>query len=337
MRILLTGGLGFIGSHTAVVLSNLQFEVIIIDNLLNSSISVLENIKKLSQYPDNIYFFKGDLNNKTELLELFSTYTNIDAVIHFASLKAVNESIRLPLLYYKKNINGLIHLLEVMDVFNCDKIIFSSSATVYGNNDTISALKENTPTGQNITNPYGQTKYFQEQILKDYIFTHPKMCVAILRYFNPVGAHPSGLLGENPKGIPNNLFPYLLKVVSKEYECLHIFGNNYNTPDGTCVRDFIHVMDLAEGHAHVLSHMKQNVSVYNLGTGKGTSVLELIQTFEKVNNVKIPYVMDTRRTGDIETCYADVSKIYNEIGWKSKYTMEDVCRDGYHYLQSQHK
>lgn len=337
MRILLTGGLGFIGSHTAVVLSNLQFEVIIIDNLLNSSISVLENIKKLSQYPDNIYFFKGDLNNKTELLELFSTYTNIDAVIHFASLKAVNESIRLPLLYYKKNINGLIHLLEVMDVFNCDKIIFSSSATVYGNNDTISALKENSPTGQNITNPYGQTKYFQEQILKDYIFTHPKMSVAILRYFNPVGAHPSGLLGENPKGIPNNLFPYLLKVVSKDYECLHIFGNNYNTPDGTCVRDFIHVMDLAEGHAHVLSHMKQNVCIYNLGTGKGTSVLELIQTFEKVNNVKIPYVMDNRRTGDIETCYADVSKIYNEIGWKSKYTMEDVCRDGYHYLQSQHK
>ena len=332
MIVLLTGGLGFIGSHTAVVLSNANIKVIIMDNLSNSKIEVLDKIKSISNYPDNIYFLKGDTTKKRDILDVFSQYSQIDAVIHFASLKAVNDSVKMPLLYYKTNINSLINLLEVMEIYNCNKLVFSSSATVYGGGQ-ISPFCESMITGTNITNPYGQTKYIQEQILQDYAKTNEKMSIVILRYFNPVGAHSSGVIGEDPNGIPSNLLPFLLKVVSKKYEILQIFGNNYNTPDGSCIRDFIHVMDVAEGHSSVIAAInKPGIHIYNLGTGKGTSVLELITTFEKVNNIIIPYQISKKREGDVDTSYSDVSKIYDEIGWKSKYSLEDICKDSYHYL-----
>lgn len=332
MIVLLTGGLGFIGSHTAVVLSNANIKVIIMDNLSNSKIEVLDKIKSISNYPDNIHFLKGDTTKKRDILDVFSQYSQIDAVIHFASLKAVNDSVKMPLLYYKTNINSLINLLEVMEIYNCNKLVFSSSATVYGGGQIL-PFCESMITGTNITNPYGQTKYIQEQILQDYAKTNEKMSIVILRYFNPVGAHSSGVIGEDPNGIPSNLLPFLLKVVSKKYEILQIFGNNYNTPDGSCIRDFIHVMDVAEGHSSVIAAInKPGIHIYNLGTGKGTSVLELITTFEKVNNIIIPYQISKKREGDVDTSYSDVSKIYDEIGWKSKYSLEDICKDSYHYL-----
>jgi len=332
MFILLTGGLGFIGSHAALVLSNDNNKVIIMDNLSNSKIEVLDKIKSISKYPENIFFFKGDTTKKRDILDVFSQYLQIDAVIHFASLKAVNDSIKMPLLYYKTNINSLIHLLEVMEIYNCNKLLFSSSATVYGGQQN-SPLCESMITGINITNPYGQTKYMQEQILQDYAKTNEKMSIVILRYFNPVGAHSSGVIGEDPNGIPNNLLPFILKVASKEYEMLQVFGNNYNTPDGSCIRDFIHIMDVAEGHSKVITTVnKPGIHIYNLGTGKGTSVLELITTFEKVNNIIIPYQISKKREGDIDASYSDVSKIYHEIGWRSKYSLEDICKDAYQYL-----
>jgi len=289
MLVFLTGGLGFIGSHTAVVLSNANIKVVIMDNLSNSKIDVLDKIKSISNYPENIYFFKGDTTKKRDILDVFSQYSQIDAVIHFASLKAVNDSIKMPLLYYKTNINSLINLLEVMEIYNCNKLVFSSSATVYGGKQ-ISPFCELMSTGTNITNPYGQTKYMQEQILQDYAKTNEKMSIIILRYFNPVGAHSSGIIGEDPNGVPSNLLPFILKVASKEYEMLQVFGNNYNTPDGSCIRDFIHVMDVADGHSTVITAVnKPGIYIYNLGTGKGTSVLEFITSFEKVNNITIPY------------------------------------------------
>uniref|UniRef100_A0A6C0LBS0 UDP-glucose 4-epimerase n=1 Tax=viral metagenome TaxID=1070528 RepID=A0A6C0LBS0_9ZZZZ len=302
------------------------------DNLSNSKIEVLDKIKSISKYPENIFFFKGDTTKKRDILDVFSQYLQIDAVIHFASLKAVNDSIKMPLLYYKTNINSLIHLLEVMEIYNCNKLLFSSSATVYGGQQN-SPLCESMITGINITNPYGQTKYMQEQILQDYAKTNEKMSIVILRYFNPVGAHSSGVIGEDPNGIPNNLLPFILKVASKEYEMLQVFGNNYNTPDGSCIRDFIHIMDVAEGHSKVITTVnKPGIHIYNLGTGKGTSVLELITTFEKVNNIIIPYQISKKREGDIDASYSDVSKIYHEIGWRSKYSLEDICKDAYQYL-----
>lgn len=332
MRILLTGGLGFIGSHTALVLSDMNFEVIIFDNLYNSKITVLDNIKILSKNPAKITFFNGDITIKNDILSVFSEYSKIDAVIHFASLKSVSDSIALPLLYYKKNLTGMINLLEVMDICDCNKLIFSSSATVYGSGHK-SPLNEKMLSGSNITNPYGQTKYFQEQILHDYKKTNEKLSVIILRYFNPVGAHPSGIIGEDPNGTPTNLFPFLLKVLSKKYDELCIFGDDYDSYDGTCVRDFVHVMDIADGHAQVISRMDTpGIETFNLGTGKGTSVLELINTFQKVNNVSIPYKFLPRREGDVDVLYSDVSKIYSVTEWKSKYTLEDICKDGYNYL-----
>ena len=331
MMILLTGGLGFIGSHTAVTLGQTNNIIIILDNLSNSSIETLTNIKQLVKYPENIFFIKGDVTDSNILDYIFSTYKQIESVIHFASLKSVGESISKPLIYYKENLNGLISLLEIMNKYNCFKFIFSSSATVYGSTSQ-SPLKETDTIGLNITNPYGQTKYFQECILNDYSKVNSNIEITILRYFNPVGAHPSGLIGENPEGIPNNLFPYLLRVASKLYTHLNIYGNDYPTPDGTCLRDFIHVMDLAEGHVAAMMNQKKGLVIYNLGTGISTSIQQLITVFEKVNNINIPYIICPRRQGDIDIVFADVSKIFNEIGWKSTRSVEDICRDGLNYI-----
>lgn len=334
MNILLTGGLGFIGSHVACELGKYKdFKIIIIDNLYNSKKKVFDNILSLVKYPNNITFIEGDILNYSFLKSIFQKNT-INSVIHFASLKSVNESINNPLLYYSHNINGLLNILNIMKEYKCNKIIFSSSATVYGSNNT-SPLKEIDKIGLNISNPYGQTKYFQEQILQDFIKVNTNFSITILRYFNPVGAHHSAKIGEDPNGIPNNLFPYILNVSIKKYPILKIFGNNYNTNDGTCIRDFIHVMDLADGHVSALKKIKIGLNIYNLGTGKGISVLEMVETFKRVNNCHVPYIIMDRREGDIDITFADSSKIKNEIGWEANKTLEDICRDGYNFVIGQ--
>jgi UDP-glucose 4-epimerase len=331
MRILLTGGLGFIGSHVAITLGKSNHEIIIIDNLSNSSIIVLSKINKIIGQSANINFMEGNVLDHEFMDLVFTSYPNIDAVIHFASLKAVGESIENPLLYYHDNLNGILVILNKMEQYGCKRFIFSSSATVYGC-DTSPPLVETNKTGLSITNPYGQTKYFQECILTDYANVHPEMAITILRYFNPVGAHPSGLLGEDPNGIPNNLFPYILRVATGQYPYLNIFGDDYNTRDGTGIRDFIHVMDLAEGHVAALDKQTNDLVVYNLGTGHGTSILELIATFEKVNNITIPYVIAPRRDGDVDEIYASVEKAKRCLDWEATRTMEDICKDGYRFM-----
>ena len=335
MNILLTGGLGFIGSHVAILLGETDHKIIIIDNLSNSSYDTLLKIQKLVKYPNHIEFIQGDVTNKEDVEKIFMS-KQIDAIIHFASLKSVGESIDQPLTYYSQNINGTLNLLQMMKKYNCPKFIFSSSATVYGNQ--VSPLTENHCVGSGLTNPYGQTKYFQEQILQDFAKTMPHLEITILRYFNPVGAHPSGLIGENPNGIPNNLFPYILRVATNQYPTLSIFGNDYNTPDGTCIRDFIHVMDLAEGHKAALQYSKSGLHYYNLGTGKGVSVLELVNCFASVNQVSIPYQIKERRQGDLECVYADASKAKKYLKWQTTRTVEDICKDGYFFIkQNQNK
>jgi UDP-glucose 4-epimerase len=332
MRILLTGGLGFIGSHVAVTLGQSdENDIVIVDNLMNSTMDVLHHIKSLVKFPENVHFMEGDVLQESDLEKVFITYPNIDSVIHFASLKAVGESVEKPLLYYRSNLTGILNVLTTMKQFNCNRFVFSSSATVYGN-DAPSPLFETDRVGTSITNPYGQTKYFQEQILMDYSKTEPEMDITILRYFNPVGAHSSGLIGENPTGIPNNLFPYILRVASGQYADIRIFGDDYDTNDGTGVRDFIHVADLAEGHVAALNHMTHGISIYNLGSGKGSSVMELIKTFERVNGVEIPFVIADRREGDVATTFADSTKAFDILGWKTTRTMEDICRDGYNFV-----
>jgi UDP-glucose 4-epimerase len=331
MHILLTGGLGFIGSHVAVLLGNTENEVTIIDNLSNSSMKVYHNILKLVKFPEHFHFVNGDVTNQKDLEPIFQS-RNIDGIIHFASLKSVGESIEQPLVYYSQNLNGTLCLLEMMKKYNCKKFIFSSSATVYGTQEP--PLFETHQTGVGLTNPYGQTKYFQEQILQDFSKVHPDFEITLLRYFNPVGAHPSGLIGEDPNGIPNNLFPFVLRVASRQYKELSIFGNDYNTPDGTCVRDFIHVMDLARGHISAIDHSKKGTNIYNLGTGKGVSVMELVKTFEKVNGISIPYKIAERRPGDIESVYSDAKKAKEYLQWETTCTIEDICKDGYNFIIS---
>jgi len=330
MRVLLTGGLGFIGSHCAVVLGQYDHEIIILDNLSNSSIQVLSKINRLVKDPSKIHFVEGDVLDAIMVNTVFESFGQIDAVIHFASLKSVNESIEYPLVYYRKNMDGLLTILEVMQKHHCNKFIFSSSSTVYGC-DTTAPIRETDRIGMSITNPYGQTKYFQEQILMDYKKAHPEIGITLLRYFNPAGAHPSGLLGEDPRGIPNNLFPYILRVATCKLDYLTIYGNDYDTLDGTCIRDYIHVMDLAEGHIAALEHIKPGLEIYNLGTGKGTSVLEFVKTFERITNVNVPYRIGIRRSGDVPVVYADVSKVYQAFGWRTTRTVEDICRDGYNF------
>jgi len=333
MRILLTGGLGFIGSHVAVTLGQSEHEIIIVDNLSNSSIDVLSKINHLVKKPENITFVEGNVLDRDTMDTIFSTYAQIDAVIHFASLKAVGESIEKPLLYYHDNLNGLLVLLEKMEKYECKRFIFSSSATVYGC-DTHPPLLETSKTGLSITNPYGQTKFFQERILMDYAKVHPEVAITILRYFNPVGAHPSGLIGEDPHGIPNNLFPYILRVATRQYPHLNVFGDDYDTRDGTGIRDFIHVMDLAEGHVAALDKQCTELAIYNLGTGCGTSIKELVSAFEKVNDVTIPCIIVPRRDGDIAEIYASAAKAKECLGWEATRTLEDICIDGYNFISS---
>ena len=326
MKILVTGGLGFIGSHTTVELINEGMEVIIVDNLYNSKESVLDSIEKITNTKVKLY--KKDLTEKEQIEEIFKN-EQIDAVIHFAGYKAVGESVKKPLMYYSNNLISTINLLEVMKEHNVKKFIFSSSATVYGDQG-LTRYAESIERGKT-TNPYGTTKAMIEKILEDLYASDNSWNITILRYFNPVGAHESGLIGEEPNGIPNNLMPYVMKVASGKLEVLSIFGNDYPTPDGTGIRDFIHVVDLAKGHVKALEKAPNGLNVYNLGTGKGASVLELVNTFERVNNVKVNYKIAPRREGDLPEYCADVEKAYKELGWKTEKTLEDICRDSWNF------
>ena len=326
-NILVTGGLGFIGSHTSVELLE-DNNVIIIDNLSNSQIDVLEKIKKITN--KDVKFYQSDVCDKEALRKIFSE-NKIDAVIHFAGYKAVGESVMVPLKYYRNNIDSTLTLLEVMEEYHCFNFVFSSSATVYGSPKSL-PIYEDFPLST--TNPYGTTKLFIEHILEDLYNSNHKWNITILRYFNPIGAHKSGLLGENPNGIPNNLMPYIVKVANKELDCLNIFGNDYDTVDGTGIRDYIHVVDLAKGHVLALNSKKSGLKIYNLGTGHGTSVLELINTFEKVNNVQVNKKIVSRRPGDVAACYASCQKAFNELGFKAIYNIEDMCRDAYRFSQN---
>ena len=328
MKILVTGGLGFIGSHTCVELLNSDYEVVIVDNLSNSNIDVLDKIEKITSKRPK--FYEIDVCDKERVKKVFRE-NKIDAVIHFAGYKAVGESVREPLKYYRNNLDSTLTLLEVMEEENCHNFVFSSSATVYGSPKEL-PIKEDFPLST--TNPYGTTKLMIERILADLSKADKEMSIIVLRYFNPIGAHKSGLLGENPKGIPNNLMPYIVRVATKELEMLSVFGDDYDTHDGTGVRDYIHVVDLAKGHIKALEKCVnfKGIEYYNLGTGKGYSVLDLVKTFEKVNKVKVPYKIVDRRPGDIDACYADPSKAYKEIGFKAEYGIEDMCRDSYNYI-----
>ena len=326
MKILVTGGLGFIGSHTVVELANSNFEVVIADNLYNSKEEVLGKIESITGKKFKLY--KYDLTDKTKVEEIFEK-EKIDGVIHFAGYKAVGESVREPLMYYQNNLISSINLLEVMKTHNVKKFVFSSSATVYGDNGYTKYV-ESMGRGET-TSPYGTTKAMIEKILEDLHYSDNSWNITLLRYFNPVGAHESGLIGEEPNGIPNNLMPYVMKVASGKLEQLSIFGNDYPTVDGTGVRDYIHVVDLAKGHVKALENAPDGLNVYNLGSGKGVSVLELVTTFEKVNNIKVNYKIVDRRPGDLPEYYADASKALKELEWKTEKTLEDICRDSWNY------
>ncbi len=331
MKILVTGGLGFIGSHTCCSLIENGYDVVIVDNLANSKIEVLDKIKEITN--KNVTFYKEDVCNEEALRRIFAT-EGIDAVIHFAAFKAVGESVSKPIMYYENNLLSTIKLLKVMKEYNCKRIVFSSSATVYGKPESL-PIKEDFPLST--TNPYGTTKLMIEQILRDVEKADNDFSVIILRYFNPIGAHPSGLLGEDPEGIPNNLMPYIVRVATKQLDVLNVFGDDYDTIDGTGVRDYIHVVDLARGHLKATSKVLKDkgLFIYNLGTGKGYSVLELVNTFQKVNNVLVPYKIVERRPGDIDSCYADVTKAYQELGFKAELGIEDMCRDSYNFILKQ--
>ena len=331
MAILVTGGAGFIGSHTCVELLNAGYEVVVLDNLVNASEKSLERVKAITG--KEVTFYKGDILDRTILNEIFEK-EKIDSCIHFAGLKAVGESVQKPWEYYNNNISGTLTLVDVMRQHNCKNIIFSSSATVYGDPAEI-PITENCPKGQ-CTNPYGWTKSMLEQVLMDIQKADPEWNVILLRYFNPIGAHKSGTMGENPNGIPNNLMPYITQVAVGKLKELGVFGNDYDTPDGTGVRDYIHVVDLAKGHVKALKKLEghQGLNIYNLGTGKGYSVLDIVKNFEAATGVKIPYVIKARRPGDIATCYSDASKAEKELGWKAENGIREMCEDSWRW-QSQ--
>lgn len=330
MAVLITGGAGYIGSHTCVEVLNAGFDVVVVDNLYNSKEVSLKRVEQITG--KSVKFAKVDIRDKDALRGVF-TQNEIDAVIHFAGLKAVGESVRIPLDYYDNNIGGTITLCEVMKEFDVKKIVFSSSATVYGITDKM-PLTEDMPLGA--INPYGRTKLFIEEILRDLYASDNNWSISILRYFNPIGAHPSGQIGEDPKGIPNNLMPYISQVAVGRLPELSVFGNDYNTPDGTGVRDYIHVVDLAKGHVKAVEWVLENTGcdAVNLGTGNGCSVLELVSAFERVTGVKIPYKIVERRPGDAATVYADVSKAQKVLGWKAELNIDDMCADTWRWQKN---
>ncbi|MBR5527552.1 MAG: UDP-glucose 4-epimerase GalE [Clostridia bacterium] len=330
MKILLTGGAGFIGSHTAVELLKCGHEVIIADDFSNSSQTVISRIEKISGKRVKVYNI--DVCDATFCDDMFSV-EGFDAVIHFAGYKAVGESCEKPVMYYRNNLDSTLTLLEVMQKHGVNNIVFSSSATVYGVPERV-PLTEDMPTG--CTNPYGWTKYMNEQILKDASAANPDLSVVLLRYFNPIGAHESGLIGEAPNGIPNNLMPYIAQVAVGKRDKLHVFGDDYPTPDGTGVRDYIHVVDLARGHACAINYAASHkgTEIVNLGTGVGCSVLDLVRSFERVNGMEIPYVVEARRPGDVAENYADPQKAYELLGWKAEKNIDDMCRDTWRWQKN---
>lgn len=331
MNIFVTGCCGYIGSHTCVELLNAGYNVIGLDNFSNSKKDVLEKIEKITT--KKIKFYEGNMLDKEILSKIFHE-NKIDCVIDFAAYKAVGESVAKPVEYYINNVSSVLTLLSVMKENNCKRLVFSSSATVYGDPEVV-PITEDAKTGDT-TNPYGTSKLFVEQILKDLYNSDKEWDICILRYFNPIGAHESGLIGEDPKGIPANLMPYISKVASGKLECLSIFGDDYDTKDGTGVRDYIHVVDLAIGHIKAVEKLekeKQGLYIYNLGTGEGYSVLEMVHAFEKVNNLKVPYKIVERRSGDIAMCYSSPKKAKEELGFSCKKTLDDMVRDAYHYEQ----
>ena len=323
MNILVTGGAGYIGSHTCVALLEAGHQVIVADNLINSKKESLDKVKQITG--KDIIFYEKDMTVKEDVEMIFKNH-KLDGVIHFAGLKAVGESVEKPLLYYYNNLVSTMVLAKACVDYDVPKFVFSSSATVYGDNEvpfdeSMALLKT--------TNPYGETKAMSERILTDAATAHKGLHVSLLRYFNPVGAHASGLIGENPNGIPNNLMPFVTQVAKGKREKLMIFGDDYDTPDGTGVRDYIHVVDLAEGHVAAIEKLEDSVEIYNLGTGKGTSVLELVHAFEKENDIKVPYEIVERRAGDIASCYADASKAKEKLGWEAKLSINDMVKDSW--------
>ena len=331
MAILVTGGAGYIGSHTCVELLDAGYEVVVLDNLSNASEKSLERVEALTG--KKVTFYKGDILDRDILNKIFAEQ-KIDSCIHFAGLKAVGESVSKPLEYYSNNISGSLVLFDEMRNHNVKNIIFSSSATVYGDPAFV-PITEECPMGE-ITNPYGRTKAMLEQILTDIQKADPEWNVILLRYFNPIGAHKSGKIGENPNGIPNNLMPYITQVAVGKLKCLGVFGDDYDTPDGTCIRDYIHVCDLADGHVKAVEKLKCNpgIEIYNLGTGKGSSVLDVVKTFEKASGVKITYEMKPRRAGDVPVNYCDATKAEKELGWKAKRDLFDMCEDSWRWQKS---
>ena len=330
MSVLVTGGAGYIGSHTVIELLEAGEDIIIVDNFSNSKPEMLDKIKEISG--KDFKFYEVDLLDREKLEKVFNE-NKIDSVIHFAGLKAVGESVQKPIEYYHNNITGTLILLDVMRKHNCKKIVFSSSATVYGTPKTV-PIKEDFPLST--TNPYGSTKLMIEQILRDVYISDNEFSIILLRYFNPIGAHKSGKIGENPNGIPNNLMPYINQVAIGKLECLSVFGNDYDTIDGTGVRDYIHVVDLAKGHLKALKKVREmkGVEAYNLGTGKGYSVLQIVQAFEKANGVKVRYKITDRRPGDIATCYADPTKAREELGWTAEKELDEMCEDAWRFTKN---
>ena len=330
MKILVTGGTGYIGSHTCVELINKGFEVVIFDNLFNSKLDVVDRIEKITGVRPQ--FYRADLLDEDSMRPCFEEH-KFDAVIHFAGLKAVGESVEKPLLYYENNIAGTINLCKLMNEYGCKRIIFSSSATVYGDPAQI-PITEECPKGT-CTNPYGWTKSMLEQVLSDLYRADDEWSVVLLRYFNPIGAHESGLIGESPNGIPNTLMPYIMQVAVGKLPELGVFGDDYDTPDGTGVRDYIHVVDLARGHVNAIDKVTSTtgVNIYNLGTGNGYSVLDIVKAFEAANDIKIPYQIKPRRAGDIATCYADPSKAKSELGWEAELDLQKMCEDSWNFAK----
>lgn len=331
MAVLVTGGAGYIGSHTCVELLNAGYDVVVLDNLCNSSKKSLERVEAITG--KKVTFYEGDILDRDRLNEIFDK-EEIESCIHFAGLKAVGESVEKPWEYYENNIAGTLTLVDAMRKHNVKNIIFSSSATVYGNPAMI-PITEECPKGQ-CTNPYGWTKSMLEQILSDMQKADPEWNVILLRYFNPIGAHPSGTMGENPNGIPNNLMPYITQVAVGKLKELGVFGDDYDTPDGTGVRDYIHVVDLAIGHVKALKKIEENAGlcIYNLGTGVGYSVLDIVKNFEEANDIKIPYVIKPRRAGDIATCYSDATKAKEELGWEAQYGIREMCADSWRWQKN---